>query len=84
MIRLTGPRTVEPGSNVCITATNVGAGFSAIAKSSDSTVKIKISIDPQSHTASVCFTAPASGVAVTIHVTDSSGAKGINHTTISN
>ncbi len=82
MIKLNGPRLVEAGSAVCITATNVGAGFSAIADPASAGVHLKVTIDLKKHTATICFVAPAAGTGVIIHVTDSVVAKGSSHSLI--
>ncbi len=83
MIRLNGPSFVEAGSNVCITASNVGPGFSATAVSSGLPVKVTIIINAKKRTATVCFVAPAAGAGVIVHVGDNSGPKGVSHTVIS-
>lgn len=83
MIKLKGPTIVEAGKTVCLTATNFGSGFSATAVSGMTSVALTIKIDPKTHTATVCFTAPPKGKAVVVLVTDSSGNRGTDHTTIS-
>ncbi len=83
MISLNGPQFVEAGSTVCLTASNVGAGFSATSSSSGSTVSLTVKIDPVTHVATICFTAPNSGAGVVVHVADNAGPKGTSYTVIS-
>ncbi len=82
MIPLSGPSFVEAGSTVCITATNIGSGFSAIASSPETVIKLKVTINPQNHTAELCFTAPAGGSTVTVHVSGNNKSRSNNHTVI--
>lgn len=83
MIRLSGPTFVEPGSTVCITATGVGAGFSAKAVTADSSVKLKVTIDLTKHTATICFVAPSSGAGVSVFASNTGSSTETSHTTIS-
>ncbi len=80
MISITGPIFVEPGSTVCITASGVGAGFSARALSSGAAVSLKLKHNPAKHTVTICFKAPEAGQSVTIHVADSSSTSTVSHT----
>jgi hypothetical protein len=81
MITLKGPLFAEPGSTVCLTATNVGLGFSAAGASRGQLVQLTVKIDKAKHTATVCFVAPAKGNTVIVHVTDSSSSRGASTST---
>lgn len=79
MITLKGPRAVEAGATVCITASNVGAGFSALADSSGAKVKLKITIDTNKHTATICFVAPPKGQTVSISASNAASRDATSH-----
>lgn len=66
MIKLSGPRVSPAGERVCINATGVGNGFSVVVHSGDKLVKVRVVIDPQSHTAEICFTIPPGSKGVTV------------------
>lgn len=83
MIKLKGPRTAEAGSTVCITATGVGAGFSAVATGTDGSVTLKITINQMTHTATICFDVPASGDSVAVLAKDAASPFGASHVTFS-
>jgi hypothetical protein len=83
MIKLKGPRTAEAGSTVCITATGVGAGFSAVATGTDGPVALKITIDRIAHSATICFVVPASGDSVAVLAKDAASPFGASHVTYS-
>ncbi len=83
MIKLSGPSFVEAGSKVCITATNIGPGFSATAVSSGASPKLTIVINQRKKTATICFIAPGVGKGVILHVGDNAGPKGVSHSVIS-
>ena len=68
MIKLNGPEFGEAGTRVCVTATNVGAGFSVIATVGEKEIPAKVVIDPKTDTATICFDLPSAeqgGVTVT-------------------
>lgn len=83
MIRLKGPHEMDPGSTVCVTATNVGPGFSALGETGNSIMKLKITINPSAHTAKISFTAPAARQVIAIHATDARSGRGTIHVAIS-
>ena len=66
MIKLGGPRFSDAGERVCVSASGVGAGFSVSVTSGDKEVKVSVVIDPQSHTAEICFTVPPGSKGVTV------------------
>ncbi len=81
MISISGSNFGEPGSTICLTVSGIGASFSATAiKRKGKAVKLTVSINPKTRTATVCFTVPASGESVTIVVADNSGAEEVTHT----
>jgi hypothetical protein len=83
MIRLNGSLFADPGSTVCIMASNVGPGFSVTAQSGDPAVKLKIAIDNTTHTATICFVAPASGQGVALYAIDANTPRGATHAVVS-
>ncbi|MFT7620033.1 MAG: hypothetical protein ACI97A_003690 [Planctomycetota bacterium] len=83
MIKLKGPTKAEAGTTVCLTASNVGLGFSAVGVTGVTPLNLTVKIDPKSHTATICFTAPPKGELIVVFVTDSSGNRGTDHTTLS-
>ncbi len=81
MISISGSHFGEPGSTICLTVSGIGASFNATAiKRKGKAVKLKVAINPAAHTATVCFTVPASGESVSIVVSDNSGAEEVTHT----
>ncbi len=66
MIKLRGPHVSPAGKRVCINATGVGNGFSVLVTNRGKEVKVRVVIDPQSHTAEICFTIPLGSKGVTV------------------
>lgn len=80
MIRLSGPRIGDAGSRVCITATNIGKGFSVIAVVNGKEIPVDVTIDPAEESAVICLVLPeADSGGVSITATNAGKGRGATH-----
>ena len=82
MIKLAGPSFAESGTEVCIVATNVGRGFSAVVTKGEVELAARIEFDAKKNTATICYTMVGSKGGVTVSVSSGSGGRGASHTTL--
>ena len=78
MIRLSGPGIADAGTEVCVTAHNIGLGFKATVVSGGRRLKVKTVIDPASHSAEICFTIPAGSEGVEVGAVNSATTEPVN------